>query len=68
MHEMPDSRRLQLSATQQQRHDSAIRTLAASRVADLAALTPAACIVMIESLRSALDDSLRLIGDLADPT
>ncbi|MFD8577126.1 hypothetical protein ACFV1H_17570 [Streptomyces virginiae] len=41
--------------------------LAASRVADLAALTPAAGIVMIESLRSALDDSLRMIGELSDP-
>ncbi|MFI8360691.1 hypothetical protein ACIGD1_11085 [Streptomyces sp. NPDC085612] len=64
---MPDSRHAQLNSVQQQRRDCAIRTLAASRVADLAALTPAACIVMIESLRSALDDSLRMIGELSDP-
>lgn len=59
---------MRLNPAQQQRHASAIRVLAASRVADLAALTPAACIVMIESLRSGLDDSLRMIGELADPT
>ncbi len=65
---MPDFPRAELGRTQRLRRDSAARTLAASRVADLATLTPAVYICMIENLRSALDDSLQIIGELIDPT
>ncbi|MFE3578694.1 hypothetical protein [Streptomyces vinaceus] len=69
MHELPDLEppRPTLSSTQRTRVAAATRTLASSRIADLAALTPAASILMIESLRSSLDDSIRMIEELADP-
>ncbi|MFI8278507.1 hypothetical protein ACIGBH_27275 [Streptomyces sp. NPDC085929] len=67
MHDLPDIR-ARLSPSQQLRHDADTQILARTRVADLAALTPASSICMIESLRSALDDALRLIGELIDPT
>ncbi|MGP3684170.1 hypothetical protein ACTVZO_05550 [Streptomyces sp. IBSNAI002] len=68
MHDLPDSRRPRLSSSQHLRHDADKRALAQSRVADLATLGPGASILMIESLRSALDDALQLIGELIDPT
>lgn len=68
MHDLPEYCRVRLSPAQQRRHDSDIRTLAASRVTDLAALTPAAAIELIEHLRSALDDSIQLMGELIEPT
>ncbi|MCX5197243.1 hypothetical protein OOK31_25650 [Streptomyces sp. NBC_00249] len=63
---MPDSEQTPLAA-QRVRRDTASRTLAASRIADLAALDPAAAILMIESLRSSLDDTLQLLGEHIDP-
>ncbi|THA82707.1 hypothetical protein [Streptomyces sp. A0592] len=65
---MPDSCRLRLNPTQQTRYDADARALAQSRIADLATLGAASSIVMIESLRSSLDDALQLIGELIDKT
>lgn len=68
MHDLPDSLRARLSPMQQTRYDADARALAQSRIADLAALGSASSIVMIESLRSSLDDALRMIGELIDRT
>ncbi|MFF6940489.1 hypothetical protein [Streptomyces lavendulae] len=63
---MSDRPRATLDPTQRLRRDSAARTLAASRIADLAALTAADSIVMIEVLRSALDDTLLVLAECSD--
>ncbi|MEW1638676.1 hypothetical protein AB0469_32030 [Streptomyces sp. NPDC093801] len=65
MHDEPDPEppRAPLSLTQRARADAASRALASSRIADLAALDGAASILMIERLRSALDDALRLLNE-----
>ncbi|MFF4369607.1 hypothetical protein [Streptomyces sp. NPDC001594] len=65
MHEKldPEPSRTALTLTQRARVGSANRVLASSRIADLAALDGAASILMIESLRSALDDALRLLDE-----
>lgn len=70
MHEMPDPKppRPILSAAQRDRTAAAIRALASSRIADLATLDAAAAILMIESLRGALDDTLQLLGECIDLT
>ncbi|MFD3802665.1 hypothetical protein ACFWTC_03330 [Streptomyces sp. NPDC058619] len=62
---MPDSPVANLGPAQRIERDAAARALAASRVADLAALDAAGSIVMIESLRSSLDDVLRLLSKYA---
>ncbi|MFD5509090.1 hypothetical protein ACFWIB_15115 [Streptomyces sp. NPDC127051] len=68
MHEMPDPEppRPTLSRTQRTRVTAATRTLASSRIADLATLDAAAAILMIEGLRSSLDDTVQLIGELIE--
>lgn len=54
-----------LTRPQQRRIDSAGRALSAARIADLAALDAASLILMVESLRGALDDSLTVIREVA---
>lgn len=46
------------------RAEAAERTLLESRAADLATLSPAAMIDMIEKLRGALDDSLQALQSI----
>ncbi|MFJ1865566.1 hypothetical protein ACIOD1_13125 [Streptomyces sp. NPDC088097] len=66
MHDLPDPHRARLDPTERMRRDNAARTLAASRITDLAALGAAGSILMIEALRSALDDTLRLLETHAE--
>ncbi|WKD36485.1 hypothetical protein [Streptomyces xanthophaeus] len=70
MHDLPDppQERPTLTAPQAYQVRRATRVLAAARIADLAQLTldPAESIIMIEGLRGALDDTLRLIEERYD--
>lgn len=63
---MPASMRATLGPGQRLRRNSAARSLAASRIADLAALDDAGAIMMIEDLRSALHETLRVLNEIAD--
>lgn len=58
-----DHARPQLDARQRARVSFARRDLNEARAADLADMSPAALILMIERLRGGLDDMLRLIDE-----
>lgn len=60
---MPDPPSATLSPPQLLRRDSAARTLAQSRIANLATLDAAGSIMLIENLRAALDEALRLLDE-----
>ncbi|MCB5167978.1 hypothetical protein LG634_24515 [Streptomyces bambusae] len=69
MHEKPDPAGLPrqhaaLSDAQRSRLAVVRRTLAASRVINLAALDEAELITLIETLRASLDESVLLLDDL----
>lgn len=66
MHELPDPPSATLSPIQRHRRDSAARTLAASRIANLATLDAAGSIMLIENLRAALDETLRLLDECSN--
>lgn len=61
----PPRRRTALSHHERARLDEARRTLAASRVIDLASLGEAGLITLVENLRAGLDTSILLLDDLA---
>jgi hypothetical protein len=63
VHELPDPPRARISAAQCRRRHAAARTLAASRMTDLAALDAASSIKLIEELRAALDEVLRILDE-----
>lgn len=66
MHELPDPPPATLCPAQRRRRDTAARTLAASRLANLATLDAAGSIMLIENLRAALDDTLRLLDECSN--
>ncbi|MFD4740640.1 hypothetical protein ACFWNQ_25230 [Streptomyces virginiae] len=68
MHDLPDKPQERPTLTAPQSHlvRRASRVLAAARLADLAQLDSAESIIMIERLRSALDDTLRVIASTHD--
>ncbi|MFD7016173.1 hypothetical protein [Streptomyces sp. NPDC059928] len=60
---IPEPTRPHLTPQQQSRLAGARQDLTAARYADLGSLTPAAMILLIERLRSRLDDTVRLIEE-----
>ncbi|MFF3159139.1 hypothetical protein [Streptomyces sp. NPDC057910] len=64
-HESP-SARPRLTAQQHSRLTGARQDLTKARRADLGSLTPAALILLIERLRSRLDDTVHLIEETHD--
>jgi hypothetical protein len=59
---------LPLTSLQRARLDFARRDLEAARVEDLAQLPPEDAILLIEKLRSRLDDTLRLVYEVLSPS
>lgn len=68
MERVRDMQRQQLSGPQMTRVRLAKDDLTAAREADLAPMEPAALILLVERLRGALDDTLRLVDELSCET
>lgn len=64
-HRPLDPTRPRLSGPQRTRLRLAQKDLIAAREADLALMQPAALVLLVERLRGALDDALRLAAELS---